>query len=271
MLYIVLELLLEIENFISNGSTVNLCALDLSKAFDRMNHYALFIKLIKRKFPVEILQILEHWFCMSKTCVRWGGQVSYFFAMVAGVRQGGVLSPVLFSIFIDDIVNKVKLANVGCYLSNICVSIFLYADDILLIAPTVTGLQTLLTVCEQELLELDMKLNVAKSVCIRFGDQFDASCTDIVSVQGGRLLWVDSCRYLGVHFTSGRVFRCCFHNAKCSFFRSFNAIFSKVGRFASEQVILSLLRTKCLPILLYGLEACPLLKSDKHSLNFTLT
>jgi hypothetical protein len=59
-----------------------------------MNHYALFIKLIKRKFPVEILKLLEYWFCMSKTCVRWDGQVSYFFAMMAGVRQGGVLSPV---------------------------------------------------------------------------------------------------------------------------------------------------------------------------------
>ena len=170
-----------------------------------------------------------------------------------------------------NIVYKVKSANVGCYLFNICVSIFLYADDILLIAPTVTGLQTLLAVCEQELLELDMKLNVAKSICIRFGEQFEAVCSDIVSAQGGNLQWVDSCRYLGVYFISGRVFRCSFHNAKCSFFRSFNAIFSKVGRFASEHVILSLIRTKCLPILLYGLEACPVLKRDKHSLDFTLT
>ena len=136
---------------------------------------------------------------------------------------------------------------------------FMQMTIILLIAPTVTGLQTLLAVCEQELLELDMKLNVAKSICIRFGEQFEAFCSDIVSAQGGNLQWVDSCRYLGVYFISGRIFRCSFHKAKCSFFRSFNAIFSKVGRFASEHVILSLIRTKCLPILLYGLEACPVL------------
>ena len=60
-----------------------------------------------------------------------------------GVRQGGVLSPTLFAIFIDDIVLKVKLANVGCYVSSICSCIIMYADDILLMAPTITGLQYL--------------------------------------------------------------------------------------------------------------------------------
>jgi len=60
-----------IENFVSNGSTVNVCALDLSKAFDRMNHYALFIKLMKRNFPLNILNIIETWFLVSTTCVKW--------------------------------------------------------------------------------------------------------------------------------------------------------------------------------------------------------
>jgi hypothetical protein len=59
-----------IESFIANGSTVNVCALDLSKAFDRMNHYALFSKLMDRNYPNEILSILECWFRASITCVR---------------------------------------------------------------------------------------------------------------------------------------------------------------------------------------------------------
>jgi len=50
--------------------------------------------------------------------------------MLAGVRQGRVLSPLLFAIFIDSLVDKVRLTGVGCYISHVCVSIFLYADDI---------------------------------------------------------------------------------------------------------------------------------------------
>jgi hypothetical protein len=260
-----------IESYVANGSTVNLCALDLSKAFDRMNHFALFIRLMERNFPVEILKIIENWFSISETCVRWEGNFSYFFKLAAGTRQGGILSPTLFAIFIDRIIDRVLLTNVGCYKSNICVSIFLYADDILLLAHTVTGLQMLVDACENELNYLDMRLNVKKSVCLRIGNRFNIPCADIISMHGGALQWVNSCKYLGMYFISGRLFRCSYSRAKNSFFRSFNSILGKVGRAASEEVVLSLLKTKCLPCLLYGVEACPVLKRDKDSFDFTLT
>ena len=208
---------------------------------------------------------------MSITCIRWNGQASSFFKLRTGVRQGGVLSPFLFAVFIDSIVNKVKATNVGCYISSMCMSVFMYADDILLLAPTVTGLQLLLNQCEGELLDLDMRVNSKKSVCLRFGARFNTSCASIESSFGGPLQWVDNCRYLGVYFTAGRVFRCSFVHAKSSFFRSVNSILCKVGGFASEEVILSLIKSKCLPCLLYSIEVCPIKVSDKHSLDFTLT
>ena len=68
-----------IEHYVNNGSTVNVCSLDLSKAFDRMNHYALFIKLMDRKLPNELLSLLEQWFSISVTCIRWGACNSHFF------------------------------------------------------------------------------------------------------------------------------------------------------------------------------------------------
>jgi hypothetical protein len=236
-----------------------------------MNHYVLLDKLMDRNFPNELLHVLESWFSVSLTCVKWVSHVSSFFNLLAGVRQGGVLSPILFSIYIDDIVVKVMKVNAGCYFSLVCASIFLYADDILLIAPTITGLQRLLQVCEQELIYLDMRINIKKSMCIRFGQRFDAKCAELLSIHGGSLQWVDSCKYLGVHFTSGRTFRCSYDSRKSSFFRAFNSIYSKVGRSASEESVIALLRAKCLPILLYATEVCPLVSRDINSLEFTTT
>ena len=165
---------------------------------------------------------------------------------------------------------KIKATIAGSYNATVCVSIFMYADDIVLLSLSVTGLQTLLTACESELIDLDMRLNVMKSICMRFGHRFNAPCASIVS-SNGPLKWVTSCRYLGVFFSSGRQFRCCFDNAKISFYRAFNSIMGKVGRFASEEVLISLLVTKCFPCLLYGVEACPLLARNKSSFDFLLT
>ena len=81
--------------------------------------------------------------------------------------------------------------------------------------------------------------------------------------QGGLLHWSSQCRYLGVYFVSGRAFTCSFDHSKCQFFKALNAIFSKVGRFTSEVVVLNLIRAKCLPVLLYEVESCPMMVRDK--------
>jgi hypothetical protein len=153
----------------------------------------------------------------------------------------------------------------------LCVSIFLYADDILLLAPSVNALQSLLSACEEELLYLDMQINVKKSMCIRFGQRYNVECKCLRTISGGLLPWVNECRYLGIYFVSGRTLRCSFSQSKVKFYKAFNSIFSKVGRAASEEVVISLMRSKCVSVLLYGLEACPLRIRDKQSLDFSVT
>jgi Reverse transcriptase (RNA-dependent DNA polymerase) len=139
-----------LDHFISHGSTMNLCTLNLSEAFDNMNHNG---SESSRSFVSTALNLIQN----SATCVKWCGHVSYFFRLRAGVRQGGVLSPLLFSLAIDSIVYRTKSTNAGSYKSTFCCSIFLYADDILLLSLTVTGLQILLSVCENELVDLGMR------------------------------------------------------------------------------------------------------------------
>jgi len=60
------------------------------------------------------------------------------------------------------------------------------------------------------------------------------------------------------------------NNAKRSFYRAANSIFGKIGRIASEDVLIELLKTKCMPILLYGFEVSNLCKRDLYSLNFVV-
>jgi len=75
-------------------------------------------------------------------------------------------------------------------------------------------------------------------------------------------------RYLGIFLTRSRVFSCSINSAKRSFYRCANAIFGKVGRLASEETTLQLIKTKCVLMLLYGLKVCPLKQCDIKSLDF---
>ena len=260
-----------VDYYASNNSTVNLCALDLSKAFDKMNHHALFSKLMKRHIPVSILRILEIWFQSSITCVKWGNCFSEFFKLTCGIRQGGVLSPHLFAVYIDSVIEKITASEFGCEINWAKVGILVYADDIILLAPSLHSLQSLLRICETELNCLAMTINVSKSACMRVGPDWQNKPTNITTCDGNDILWLPSVRYLGVYIAANRVFRCVFDNAKKSFYRAFNAVFGKIGGRASEEVVLHIMKSKCMPLLLYGLEVCPMKKRQLNSLEFVLT
>ena len=115
-----------VDRFIKGGNTVNLCSIDLSKAFDKVNYHALLIKLMKRKLPLALLDLLENWLKNSFSSIKWGNIVSHTFAIKFGVRQGLVLSPFLFAIYLDDIPTTLSLTPRSF--------IVLYADDILLMS-----------------------------------------------------------------------------------------------------------------------------------------
>jgi len=96
------------------------------------------------------------------------------------------------------------------------------------------------------------------------------ACAVITSLSGRDLLWVAEMRYLGVYFMQSCSFKCSLDHAKRSFYRAANSIFGKIGRIAPEEVILQLVKSKCVPVLLYGLEACALNKSQIGSLDFVI-
>ena len=159
--------------FVKRKSTVIMCSLDMEKAFDKMNRDALFIKMIQRGVPLTLIKILDGWFEKSCSSVRWGGGSSDFFPIRSGTRQGGVFSPILFSVFIDDVLSKLEELNCGCFIKNMCLNSFMYADDLILLSISVRDMLNMLEVCKEELSWLDMRLNISKSSAIRIGERWD--------------------------------------------------------------------------------------------------
>ena len=130
-----------------------------------MNHHGLFLKLMQKQIPLKLLCILENWFKLWSKCIKWDSVVSRVFSVDCGVRQGGVLSPYLFALYTDSIVDRIRNSRIGCYLIGLYMSVLLYANDILLIAPSVSSVNKLLHICEQEVTLLDMAINAKKCMC----------------------------------------------------------------------------------------------------------
>jgi len=153
-----------IDYHIKNDCTVTICALDISKAFDRVDHYQLFNVLMDRLLPKQFIGVLYDWLAKCYACVRWGNTYSSWFQISAGVRQGGILSPVLFAVYMDPLIKQLRRLGLGCALYNEFYGCLLYADDILLMSHTVHGMQMMLRICDTFADEFDIKFNNVKSV-----------------------------------------------------------------------------------------------------------
>ena len=100
--------------------------------------------------------------------MRWDNMLSGTIQLMCGVRQGGVLFPVLFAVYVNDIIVALSEAGAGCYYDNMFVGCVMYADDLLL-SVSLCDLQFMISICCEELNELDMRLNLKKSQIVGIG------------------------------------------------------------------------------------------------------
>ena len=133
-------------HYMSHGSSVFACLLDASKAFDLVDHSLLFQQLLQQRTPSFLVRFLISWYSSQSCSVSWDGASSDSFNVSNGVRQGGVLSPVLFTIYMDILLNKLKECGVGCYWDGLFAGALCYADDLILLAPCPSALRTICSV-----------------------------------------------------------------------------------------------------------------------------
>ena len=160
-----------IDHFTHCGSNVGLYAatLDIKKAFDKVNHYKLFVSLLTAGVPLCIVALLVDWYCKMFVMVKWNGCLSDWFPVHSGVRQGSILSPNLFTAFMNIFILSIRNRDLGCYVNRSLVSCILYADDVILLSASLTVLQEMLHVVHITASELLLEFNVDKSYGIAYG------------------------------------------------------------------------------------------------------
>ena len=128
------------------SSDVYACFVDISKAFDMVNHEILMSKLLTCGVPYIYVKLIDYWYANQKVRVKYGSYVSDEWVIGNGVRQGGVLSGLFFNLYINGLIDEVVQSNYGCKLGIHDSSIIAYADDLVLLSPSAKGLQTLIDI-----------------------------------------------------------------------------------------------------------------------------
>ena len=143
---------------------------------------------------------MKKYYDSSKGTILIDNSYSELFNISCGVKQGGILSPFLFNIFIDDLLNICLNLNIGALFNDLNTSIIVYADDILLISPINSHLQTLLDICSKYGQDWNLKFNSLKSNIISFGkSNFEKPAFYLNSLPLGE---VENLKYLGTFFNS---------------------------------------------------------------------
>ena len=190
-------------HFLRQGTPVITTLLDCSKAFDMCRFSTLFQKLMDRNVPPIVIRLLACVYEEQVGCVQWDGIRSTGFCITNGTRQGSVLSPTLFSVYLDDLLKELRQLGLGCHVGGVWVGAAGYADDLILLAPSRTAMVRMLKVCEQYaedhnlLFSTDPNPNKSKSKCLYMCGYEDPVYPLPLQLCGQDLPWVKHAVHLG--------------------------------------------------------------------------
>ena len=140
--------------------------------------------------------------------VKWNGSVSNAFSILNGVKQGAVLSAILFCVYIDDLIKELRRDRDGCWINQRFVGTAVYADDMFLLSPSLDGLQNMVDICSKYASDSNLRFSTnenpqkSKTKCMSFL-QKDRELRNI-KLDGKDLPWVNNIKYLGSTIKNNR-------------------------------------------------------------------
>ena len=252
-----------ITRYIENKSACYLTALDAEKAFDRLWRQGLFHK-IRNVLDPHTWLILKKYYDGNKAMIVNDNINSQIFEIKTGVKQGGILSPYLFNLFIDDLIQECTSANLGARIGDYNTSIINYCDDMNLLSPTGTHMQRLLDICTEYGYKWRIRFNVKKSQFMSFGETIIKNPK--FELNKIKLAEADSLKILGYTFTKSLRYNeniiDNFSKVKKTFFSLYKFGMRKDGLNPYLQAFIY--KTFCVSKITYALE---LMTIDKKTLN----
>ena len=249
-----------IEYYNSRKSSCHVLLLDASRAFDRVNYIKLFDLLLSRGMCPSIIRLLLNMYKGQSLNVNWNGTYTEQFICTNGVKQGGVLSPILFCVYIDELLCRLEASKVGCYIGDKFMGSFGYADDVSLLAPSISAAKHMLSICEEYASEYDILFNASKSKHIVCNPE--NACSNRVAdlkINGVAIKKVDSAIMLGSYIGKDSI-RNNVSKARGDLVTSCNTLMSRFGS-CSSVVLSKLFDSYCSSY--YG---CPLWNLNDVSL-----
>jgi len=229
------------------------CSLDAERCFDSLWHHALFYKLID-KIPDHHWVLLYRWYRDLRATVRWNNCYSVHFKVTRGTRQGSLLSPQLFNIFINDLLKELGDCDDKVRIGDCSLNSFAYADDVNLLCTTAPGLQRLINICANYADKWRFKFGIRKTKCMIVSGE-SLSNEPVWQLNGDTIENVSSLDILGVTFNAKNDLHADNRTTKCR--RSFHSL-RNIGMSypgCASDVKAYLWKSVCQPVLLYGFDS----------------
>ena len=191
-------------HYLRNGTNPIMTVLDCSKAFDTCRFSTMFTKLLDTGMPPIVVRTLMYMYQQQYAWVKWGQSVSSRFGISNGTRQGSMASPALWSVYLDLLIKELRELGVGCHVGGLFMGVVVYADDVLLMAPTRGAMQMMLDKCQAYAAEHNIMFSTdpnpskSKTKCIFVcGNKRNLVKPAPLSLCGRELPWVSTATHLG--------------------------------------------------------------------------
>ena len=203
----------------------------------------------------KFFNIIKSVYLNDQACVKANGVKSLPFDINIGVRQGCVLSPLLFNVFICDLAKKLMDLENAPEVGPVCINSLFWADDLVLFSKDEEGLQKMLNVLEEYCKENELTINTKKTKCMIFNKTGRLLLRPFF-LNGVQLEMVRSYKYLGFLLTPSGELNTGLKDLRDRAFRAFMKIKNDLGSSFNQDVplVLSLINSLVKPILLYACD-----------------